>query len=248
MISITLALALAALLPQDDPARPLMEQANALFEARKYAEAVEKYGEVLKIDSKHANALYNGGLAAYLGGKPADAAALWERLRAIKPDDLPLLAKLVQAYQSAGDLKKRDACRDALLKARAALPEDEKAKRGNFCRDQFAVNGRRVMAIELYELKGERALRYKFIVLNDEGREDHSISLGSYEMTTQIAREAGEIGKDERMFHLDGYYDQGRTHKTFGMFKKEPSYDEVRTMVVETLEGKKKAASGSEKK
>jgi len=244
-----LALALVFVPCQDDKkAKALVTEGNDLFEAKKHAEALAKYEEALKLDAKNGDALFNGGLAAFLTEKPARAAELWERLKEQKPEDTTVLAKLVQAYQASGKKEKRDATRDALIKARAKLDADDPAKRASYCRDQFVIGGKRVMAFEYFELTGPRALRYRFSLLTDEGKEESYLSLGSYDITTAMAREMGDIGKDERMYHLDGYYDGGKTHRTFAMYKKEPSYDDMRASVVEILEGKKKPVSSSEKK
>jgi hypothetical protein len=95
------------------------------------------------------------------------------------------------------------------------------------------------MAFELYELKGERALRYVFSILNKtEDGEEWRVSLGSYKTTDAIWRETrNPRPKDnERLFHLDGYF-KGGGHATYGMFFPEPTYDEMRAKVIQILEG-----------
>ncbi len=185
--------------------------------------------------------MYNGGLAAYLGGKPARAVQLWELLKKLRPGDTALLAKLVQAYQATGEPAKRDAVRQELFELRARADEAVRKKLFRYVRDQFTVGALRVMVFEYFELSGERALRYSFSVRNESGSgEAWAVSLGSYEVTTQIAREKGEIKKDERMFHLDGYFDGGSIHKLYGMYKKEPTYEDCRKAVEEVLKSEKK--------
>ena len=104
------------------------------------------------------------------------------------------------------------------------------------------------MVFEHFELKGERALRYAFEIIDPEkGKSKYRISLGSYEPTTQFARETGQIGKNERMYHLDGYYPDG-VHATFGFFTKEPSYEDTRKSVIAILQGKKQPTSSSKPK
>ena len=100
------------------------------------------------------------------------------------------------------------------------------------------MKGQKVMAFELYELKGDRALRYVFSILNkEENGQEFRISLGSYETTNTIWRELKNPPpkKDERMFHLDGYF-KGGGHATYGMYFPEPTYDEMRAKVIEILE------------
>jgi tetratricopeptide (TPR) repeat protein len=234
-------IALCALL-QD--ATALYNEGCRLAKEDKHAEALAKFEEALKIAPKDADALYNGALSAYLADKPARSAELWVRLIEVEPNDLMVRAKLVQAYHAAKETAKRDEARKKLFEMRAALPEAERRKQTRYSRDQFLAGPKsvRVVAYEYYELTGDRAVRYLFSVKKDGGsrsEEDYTISLGSYEATTKVAREQGEIGPDARLFHLDGYFDGGTSHKTYGFFKTEPTYDEAAKMVVEILEGKR---------
>jgi tetratricopeptide (TPR) repeat protein len=233
------ALALLLFPVQEEAARKLLEEANDLQGQKKYGEALAKYEESIKIKPLN-SALYNGGLAACLGGKPARAAQLWELLKKAEPDDPALLAKLVQVYQTTGEQARRDAARKEIFDLRAKGDEAARKKMVHYVRDQFTVGAHRVMVFEYFDLSGERALRYRFSVLNEKGGEAWFVSLGSYETTTQIAREQGEIGKDERMFHLDGYFDKGNSHKLYGMYKKEPSYEDCRKAVEDILTAEKK--------
>lgn len=237
-------LAILGLLAQDADA--LVDAGNAFMEKKQYEQALAKYEAALKKDPKHTDALYNGGLAAYLAGRFKRAAELWEGSRKLDPGDLKVLAKLVQAWQALGDSKKRDAARKELFQRRAALPEEERRKEARYCREQFAAGPEgakeQVMVFEYYELAGPRAVRYQFSVVQD-GEEVRRYSLGSYDLTTEYARASGQIGKDERMFHLDGYSGDGRHHQTYGLFRKEPTYEETRAMVVEILEKKRKPSS-----
>jgi hypothetical protein len=108
------------------------------------------------------------------------------------------------------------------------------------------VKGKKVMAFEHFELKGDRALRYVFSILDKTGdAEKFRISLGSYELTNSVWREnTSPKPKDgEGLFHLDGYFTNG--HAPCGMFSPEPSYDETRRLVVQILEGKLKASSST---
>ena len=223
-----------------------LEEGNRLFQAGDLQGALKKYEVALKADPVRKTALFNGGLAAYLMGKPERAAELWERLRKLTPGDLRLLSKVVQAYQASNRPKERDSVRKDLIERRSKLDEKSRAQFPKYCRDQFKVAGEKVMAFEYFELEGERALRYRFSVVK-EGREAYYLSLGSYTTTTQIARELGQIAKDDRMFHMDGYYKGGRVHETYGMFTKEPSYTEARKIIEKILAGKKKPASSTEK-
>jgi hypothetical protein len=103
------------------------------------------------------------------------------------------------------------------------------------------------MAFEHFELKGDRALRYVFSIVNEaEDGEDYRISLGSYELDQAIWRQTTKPKpKDgERLFHLDGYF-KGGGHATYGFYAPEPSYDQIRAIVFQILEGKGNPISSS---
>ena len=203
--------------------------------------ALRWFVKAAAIDPEYANAHGNVGQINQNRGKHKEALAAFERALEIDPKNWRYRAKLVQLYQALGRIEDRDHQRAVLIDQ---WREDE-IDQPHFCREQFEVAGRRVQVYEHFELEGPRALRYAFIVLKPDGREaDFRVTLGSYDITTQIAREQGDVGKDERIFHLDGYY-AGGEHRTFGMFKKEPTYEETRGYVVEVLKDQVKPLSSS---
>ncbi len=228
--------------PQNHPsteavAEKAFNDGNDLMRQRKYKEALARYQEGLAKEPDSPGLLFNGGLAAFMSKEFATAEKLWKSLTGLDPDDWKARAKLVQVYQALGDLKSRDEQRAKLLELRKSGRLEELNKQDFYCREQFEAAGKRVMVFEHFELKGERALRYVFIVLDESGEgEAFRISLGSYETTNRISVELGSVKKGERMFHLDGYYKWG--HATYGFFTPEPSYDEVRKRVIDILEGK----------
>lgn len=219
---------------------------NALMEQGKYSEALPHYKKALAVLPDEPALLFNGGLAAYKVKDYALAAELWKRLKTVDSSDWHVRAKLVQVYQALGKIKERDAERAELFEMWKAGKPAELKQQFEYCRDQFEAGGKRVMAFEHFELKGNRALRYVFSVLNEAGDdEEFRISLGSYDTTNAIWRETTKPRPKEgdRLFHLDGYFQGG--HATYGMYFPEPSYDEVRLRVIQILEGKRKPVSSS---
>jgi tetratricopeptide (TPR) repeat protein len=228
----------------EDAAEKAFQGGNGLMQQGKYCEALARYQEGLAISPDASPILYNAGLAAHRCKDYAAAVKLWGRLKALDPEDWQVRAKLVQGYQALGQLRERDAERAALFELRKRGANEELSKRIEYCREQFEAGGEKVMAFEHFELKGERALRYVFSILNDAGdAEKHRISLGSYDSTNQFWHETAKPRPkdDERLFHLDGYYDWG--HATYGMYFPEPSYEEIRKVVIEILEKKKNPTS-----
>ena len=202
--------------------------------------AIPLLEKAVALDPKYANGWRNLGQIHQTAGRPAESNRAFAKLLAVTPGDAPALAKLVQNYTALKDGKAADAAREKLF----ALSKAGKVPQPFYCREQFKFHDSPVMVFEYFELTGDRALRYSFRVLDESGRKtERTISLGSYDVTTEMARETGQIPKDARMFHLDSYEPGG--HSTFGMYDKEPTYDQVRTSVVAILEGKTKPLSST---
>jgi len=219
---------------------------NSLMNQKKYCDALTQYKRGLESTSEDTSLLYNGGLAAYKCKQYGEALDLWSRLKVLDSDDWQTRAKLIQAYQGLGKLQERDAERAALFELRRRDPNGDLAKLTEYCRDQFEAGGEKIMVFEQFELKGDRVLRYVFSVLDETGeKEKYRLSLGSYETTNSVWRETTKPRpkEGERLFHLDGYYDWG--HATYGMFSPEPTYDQVRSTVIEILEKKRNPVSTS---
>lgn len=222
------------------------EIANSLLEQRKADQALVHYKQALAILPNDPAILFNAGLAAYSSKDFAFALEVWKQLKAQEPLDWRTRAKLVQAYQALGKSSERDKERDELFAMWKSAKPAEFKEQFQYCRDQFEVKGQKVMAFEHFELKGDRALRYVFSILNKtEDGEEFRISLGSYSFTNAVWRQTKKPPpkEGERLFHLDGYFKAG--HATYGMYFPEPSYDEVRSKVIEILEGKKDPISST---
>jgi hypothetical protein len=143
---------------------------------------------------------------------------------------------MVQAHQALGDNKARDRQIKDLRALRARSPNTELGTAERFCREQLVVAGRKVLVFETFEPQGPQQIFYRFAVTDDAGKETTSLSLGSYDATTQIARDMGAIAKTGRAYHLDRY--EGTNHTAYAHFNSKPSYEIVRKAVIEILQGK----------
>jgi tetratricopeptide (TPR) repeat protein len=199
------------------------------MDEKKYCEALLTYKKGLASAPDDTSLLYNGGLAAFQCKQYPAAVELWKHLEGLDAK----VAERDQERAELFDLRKNDSSGDI-------------AKRIEYCRDQFEAGGEKIMAFEHFELKGDRAVRYVFSIIDEsKNAEKYRLSLGSYDTTNAIWHETTKPRpKDsDRLFHLDGYYDWG--HATYGMYFPEPSYDDVRTAVIEILEKKKNPLSTS---
>lgn len=214
---------------QPDPGGVRIAEADELMTQHHYEEALAKYREALRLAPDRTVALYNGGLAAYQAGHPDQAAELWDRLSCKDTADIGVRIKLVQAWQAAGRLDRRDRARQEVLDLHAQQSAAERARKPRFCRDQFVVGAVRVMAFEYFELTGARPVRYRFSILNEEGGEADFLTLGSFPEITAAAREDGAVGPRDQAFHLDGSF--GTEYRNYSLAATEPSYDDCRKKV-----------------
>ena len=222
--------------------------ANDLMERRKHAEALTVYKQLLTTVPNNPTILFNAGMAAFAAKDFATALDMWQQVKKLDPADWHNRSKLIQAYQALQKLPERDAERAELFAMWKKGEPAELKQEFEYCREQFEVSGKVVLAFEHFELKGPRALRYVFSILDKTGQaEEWRISLGSYDTTHNIwAMMADPKPKaGERLFHLDGYFNGGG-HATYGMYPPpEPTYDQIRETVVKILENKFKPVSSS---
>jgi tetratricopeptide (TPR) repeat protein len=204
-------------------------------------EALTWFVKAAEIDPKFARAHANIGEVHQDRGAARAALAAYEKAVEAAPQDWRYRAKLVQLYHALGRTEERDHERAVLLE----MWHDDKVDQPMFCREQFQAAGRKVQAYEHFDPRGDRALRYTFVVLKPDGRQPgYRLTLGSDKPVGAAARAKGEAGNDERLFRLDAHHPDGE-RRTFGTFKKDPSYDATRMRVVEVLEGKLKPVSDS---
>jgi cytochrome c-type biogenesis protein CcmH/NrfG len=218
---------------------------NVLIESNRGPEGIALMEKALTLRPNDTLFAYNAGQYYQNTGNAKLGVARFELVAKLEPDDWQARAKLVQLNQALGDVAARDRWRTEVIKLYRAKKLD--ARVTEFCREQFKAGGKSVLVYESFELTGERAVRYSFRVPAPTKGLERVISLGSYEFTTNSMREAGDLKADERAWHLDGYWPDN-SHKTYGIFTKEPTYEATRAMVVDVLDGKLKASSGTSAK
>ena len=222
------------------------EKGILLYEQGKYAESIPYLEKALNRYPEGSNILWNLGLASAAAGQRGKALTYWQRYHTLRSEDWRVLPKLIQTYQALGRIKPRNQWLETLFRLRNSTQDDEWEKTLYFCREQFRVNGKLILAFQYFEPAGERMQFYFFSVLGKNGKEEFYISLGSYEFTDKASHEMGLLGEDERVYHLDGYY-KGGGHKTFGFLhrKETPDYDEIRPIVLKILSGEIQPVSTS---
>jgi tetratricopeptide (TPR) repeat protein len=217
--------------------------ATDLLHKKQFQEAIPYLRRVQKALPDNTAVLWNLGIALAETGDNPGAAETWRSFRKADPDDWRARSKLVQAYQALGDIKSRDDEIRSLYDYRKNSSDSKFKTQDRFCREQCVIAGRRVFAFEYFSPQGPRKKYLLFSIVNEKGMENFTVSLGSYDVTTDISRELGQIAKDQRLYHLDEY--RGTSHKTYAFFEQKPDYDRVRPMVAAILEGKLNPVSAS---
>lgn len=212
----------------------LFQEAMADAEAGRLAEGADKL-ETVAAATRHPGVLWNLGTMRAQLEEHERALAVWDAYRRLVPEDWRARSKVIQACQALGDTARRDRERAELLALHAAGADPELAAERNFCREQFQAGGRPVVAYEHFDPSGPHRVFYAFLVGHPDGTLEGRYSLGSYDFTTEPARERGDIGPDERIYHLDWY--AGSLHSTLGFYNVLPDYDQVRAHVVAALAG-----------
>jgi len=218
--------------------------ANELLEKDKPREALKFYGEALAILPKNPAILFNAGMAAFSVDEYDKALDYWKRLKAVDAEDWRARSKLIQVYHSLKNEAEAMRERAELFELRKSGKLADLSQEDFYCREQFRLGSYKVVAFEHFELKGDRALRYAFMINKEDGTEEFKISLGSYDLTNRIWQEMEKRKEGSRLFHLDGYFKWG--HATYGMYPEEPTYSVVRGKVVDILDGKNKPVSSSQ--
>ncbi|MBI3862527.1 MAG: tetratricopeptide repeat protein [Planctomycetia bacterium] len=196
--------------------------------------AVDKNPDSAEVRRDYGQALQNAG-------ESEQAYEQFAALARLDPQSLLAESKLVQLCEALKKTTERD---EHLANVRR-ISEKTGGTQPWFCREQFTAGEKQVVAFEYFELNGPMAVKYRFEVSGKKGDKSlYRITLGSYDVTTQLSRELGQIKKDERMYHLDSY--AGRAHSTYAFIgSRLPSYEQTRKLAVEIIDGKRRPISGS---
>lgn len=163
----------------------------------------------------------------------------WQKLLKLEPQNWRAWAKVIQCSQALNDLKQRDAARETVIDLNKQGKVDQKM----FCREQFNVGDKRVMAMEYFVPDTKFGVELAFRVTQKDDLENlfRRYTLGEAPADTQVARELKEIGPDDHMYSIDGF--AGQNQWLLKMTTKKPSYEEVRTMVVADIAKERPADS-----
>jgi tetratricopeptide (TPR) repeat protein len=234
----TSTVAQAADAPEDVQA--VFSEAVRLLNAGHYAQAVPLLEEVTTRAPDRPGGFMNLGLAAAESGDHKLALRAWLRYHELVPNDTKAFGKIIQAYQALGQPKERDQVHEQLISYRNSLPREQQEQFQFYIRDQFDVAGQHFMAMEYFEPKSPTRLYYKFLAVDADHKPVYNFTLTSGDVETNVARQLGQIGKDDRIYAVDR--NEGTTSSLCGLLTT-ASYDDVRSLVIKTAEGRSGAAN-----
>lgn len=249
LVASILAVSCAGALPADEPVVDVageFSRAVAAHRAGELAEAVERMRRVLDVRPDDADAVWNLGLWTAEAGRPEDALDAWSRYRSLRPDDWRARAKLIQAYQALDRGEDRDRERRDLFALRNAGGVPDLAGTVAYCRDQFVVAGRRVLAFERFDPSGDRPVWVDFVVTDDAGRELHRYVVTSWDAHNGTVWDEAPASREHRTYHLARTGRVGR--ETVTWYEGRPAYERVRGDVrgdMAARERRHREASGS---
>ncbi|HNL38621.1 MAG TPA: hypothetical protein PKL15_07590 [Saprospiraceae bacterium] len=227
-----------ALTLPEPPERAFVQIGNVLSDMNRDNEAIDAFllakTKVDKSSDLYLECLFNTGSLGVRTGRLAEAEASIKEFLLLSPNEYRAISILIQIYYARKEYDKAEAIKPVLYTAwrNKKLPE---SMADDFCIDQFMWNDQRVLVYERFESSGMLYYKHVFYLLDAEGKT---------ELTVQTESSAA-------VRHGDTHYvlgkDKGRKHFTYIQytFPKNPDYDELKTAVIDVLDGKAKASSSS---
>jgi tetratricopeptide (TPR) repeat protein len=214
-------------------AKTSFQQAEKLSDAGRYAEALALYEQIIVREPTAKLSYCRAGAAASGTGDIDKAIGYYKTCRKLYPEALTPRAELVKLYQIRSDVPNRDRERDELLTLHRKTRNAESKAIDHYTRDIFAVGAESVVAWEYFDLSGDWPSRYRFFVLDADGKQLYSLGLNS--SAAAQAKAASLLGHKPkaRVFHLD--IEQGDTATNLKLFEGEPGYDTIRPLVVDAI-------------
>jgi tetratricopeptide (TPR) repeat protein len=224
-----------------------VEQAIALYESGKIAEAKQAFDTILVGDPNEPRSLYYSASINSTSGHPQIAIQQVLLLLKSHPDSLAALELEVQVYQALGVPGRRDAAIERLRIERDSMIHPNPRYAVAFTRDRFMVGGRTFITSERFDPGGETIVRYTFVEEATAAHPRHVIVLLSDPETNERWRDAANLTVDDVVYHLDtiaAATNGNEVHAIYNNYVGEPNYDTVRAAVTDILTGKAKPISG----
>lgn len=214
------------------------------LQAKRFSDALTGAKAILAAnpDSPKANKLV--GVVLLDEQKPSDALPYFQRALQFAPDEPTVHALLLQVYAQTEDKTKRDEQRAILRQYHSDGKHPAFSQVPAFLIETIPVGDKMIQATEFYEPSGEFHFYYRFNIFNANGQIQSFIALESDDADQAIyaQQHPKEAATGERRFSLDGYAKSADGHVTQSLYKffnGQPSYDDLRALVIELVQSGK---------
>jgi tetratricopeptide (TPR) repeat protein len=200
-----------------------------------FDKALANFQKALESDPENATANLLAASAALNLFQGDGAVTYAENARRLAPNDWRVDTTLVTAYAVDGKTAERDAIRAKLVALHNSPDAPDAMKANGFLVDVFKVKKYRVEAVQYFKPIGKFHTYYRFLVRSMAGKRLWQYELQSDDFAQKSWAEAHpqEAATGARQYSLES--DFGDTHVESRLFSGNPSYDEVRAVVVQLL-------------
>ncbi|WP_254513038.1 tetratricopeptide repeat protein [Anatilimnocola floriformis] len=205
-------------------------QASILFDAGKYDEWERIVRSAMNTHPQHKKVLHQflvSGFASQQRYEKAYRESL--ELQKLDPEDPVVEGQLIVLATQARQPTLAATHIDRLREFHRA----GKFRDSSFARDEFSVGRKHVIAGEYFDLK-DAGIRFSFGV-SDDVNEKYYVSLRNWPEVDAGLVEEGHFKESDKAFLL--LKTQNGKHEIMKVFRAEPTYERLRTVVVEVIEG-----------
>jgi hypothetical protein len=217
----------AAAHSDDEVLPPVALAAQGHLKQGRYPEALAAAEAWAAEATDDARAFTLATTSAILAREKAKALAYARKAVELSPAAIGPRASLVLALQVSGKRRETQIARGELYglwQKSDVTPQ----RQPSFRRDDFDHDGKKVVAIEHFEIQAPRALKYEWFVYEATGGPI------AYRISFGAAKES------ERTYHLERHYPD-HAREVLGSFTSELSYEELKAVAIAVISGRRKA-------
>jgi tetratricopeptide (TPR) repeat protein len=221
--------------PVQTPTNPDIEAGLQYLKANQYEKALASFQKVLDTDPENATANLLAASAALNLFQGDGAVTYAENARRLAPNDWRVDTTLVTAYAVDGKIAQRDAVRAKLVALHNSPDAPDAMKANGFLLDLFKVKKYRVETVQYFKPIGKFHTYYRFLVRNLAGKRlwEYELQSDDFAQKSWADAHAQEAAAGDRQYTLES--DFGDAHVEYRLFSGNPSYDDVRAVVVQLL-------------
>lgn len=216
----------------------------ASLQARDFASAFAGAQAILAANPASPKANKLVGVVLLDQQKSADALPYFEKALQLAPDDPTVHGLLLQAYAQSGDKTHRDEQRAILRGYHSDGNHPGFAQIPSYLIETIPVADKIVQASEFYQPFGEFHFYYRFNIFDAAGHIQSFVALESddADQAAFAQQHPRQAATGERRFSLDGYSksaDGNVSQALYTSYDGEPSYDNVRALVIKLVQSGK---------